>query len=162
VIVKEKLLDEVLGNLPKYKAWHLIEKRMYSGEELENANFTIKPNGKGFTEDTKVSSNSLVVNKTRNMIPLQYIGRLDPERVELYHGDIVEAYIPNYRVKGSPYQVLRGWISKGPGGFRLDGPIFDMGGIDNAYYGPLRKVGTIFENSDLLEEKCLRQTVEPL
>lgn len=138
--------DQTANRVLKFNAWHKEQKKMYLAEELGQDQMTIMPDGRGFAnisgEDFKLSE----IDNGRKMTPLQYIGRTDSEEKELYHGDIVETYCD------SQGRMLRGWIEEFCGGFRLEGPIFDLGGIDNAWYGPLKKVGTIFENPELLEE----------
>jgi len=123
----------------KFNAWHKEQKKMYLAEDLSRISLTLMPDGSGFANILSGIDND------KRMIPLQYIGRTDCKGVELYHGDIVECYCQ------SRGRILRGWIESSFGGFRLEGPIFDLGGIDNAFFGPLKKVGTIFESPELLE-----------
>ena len=129
----------------KFNAWHKEQKKMYLAEDLGQDQLTIMPDGRGFANIHSGSLKLSRIDNGRKMIPLQYIGRADCKGVELYHGDIVECYCQSHN------KVLRGWIESSFGGFRLEGPIFDLGGIDNAFFGPLKKVGTIFENPELLE-----------
>lgn len=142
----EEVQNKVARVEVKFNAWHKEQKKMYLASELGEDQMTIMPDGKGFANISGDSTKLSHIDNGRRMIPLQYIGRTDCIGKELYHGDIVEAYIDFRGI------VLRGWIESYAGGFRLEGPLFALGNIDNAYYGPLRKVGTIFENPGLLKE----------
>ena len=130
----------------KFNAWHKSQKKMYLAEELGQDQETLMPDGRGFVNVSGDSTKLSWIDNGKTMIPLQYIGRSDCAGVELYHGDIIECYCQSHG------KILRGWIEASFAGFRLEGPIFDLGGIDNAYFGPLEKIGNIFENPELLEE----------
>lgn len=141
----DEIQNQISSKVVKFNAWHKEQKKMYSAEELGRDQMTLMPDGRGFANISSLSTRLSRIDSNRKMVPLQYIGRTDPDGKELYHGDIVECYVD------SCGKVLRGWIGEFCGGFRLEGPIFDLGGIDNAWFGPLKKVGTIFENLELLE-----------
>ncbi len=141
----EEIQDKVASTTIKFNAWHKEQKRMYSAEELGQDQMTLMPDGRGFANISGTHPKLSKIDNGRKMIPLQYIGRTDLNGIELYHGDIIEAYCD---LQG----ILRGWIEAHSGGFRLEGPVFDIGGIDNAYYAGLKRIGTIFENPELLEE----------
>jgi len=144
-----EIQNQIASVVVKFNAWHKEQKRMYLAEELGQDQMTLMPDGRGFVNISGDSTRLSQIDNNKQMVPLQYIGRTDSEGKELYHGDIVEAYcdLPLHN------EILRGWIDRFCGGFRLEGPIFTQGGIDNAYYGPLKKIGTIFENPELLKEK---------
>ena len=147
----EKIQNKIAEVPIKFNAWHKGQKKMYPAEDLGLDQMTLMPDGRGFANISGTSFKLSQIDNGKTMIPLQYIGRTDCVGVELYHGDIVEAYCSfTGRLSRG---LLRGWIESSFGGFRLEGPIFDLGGIDNAWYGPLKKVGNIFENPELLKEE---------
>lgn len=145
----EEIQNKIDQVTVKFNAWHKEQKKMYLAEELGQDQMTLMPDGRGFANISGDSTKLSQIDDGKTMIPLQYIGRTDCEGVELYHGDIVEAWTDGLSHRG---KLLRGWIDSVSGGFRLEGPISTKGGLDNAYYGPLKKVGTIFENPELLKE----------
>ncbi len=146
VVKIEEVQNQIASRVVKFNAWHKEQKKMYPAEELGQDQVTLMSDGRGFADISSASTKLSHIDNGRKMIPLQYIGRTDKEGVELYHGDIVECYCQ------SRNKILRGWIESYFGGFRLEGPIFDLGGIDNAWFGPLKKIGNIFENPELLKE----------
>jgi len=76
----------------KVRAWHKIQQKMYSAEELGEDQMTIMPDGRGMANisgrDTRLSQ----VDNGRIMIPLLYINHKDKDNKEIYEGDIVNLW----------------------------------------------------------------------
>ena len=71
----------------KFKAWHENLNKMFSAIELGQDQLTISPDGKGFINVS--GDNTKLSQYYPFMIPLQFIGIIDVNDVEIYKSDIV-------------------------------------------------------------------------
>ncbi len=72
----------------KYGAWDTVKKVMYSAEELGADQETLSVDGRGFVN---VSGDSTRLSQFHtHLLPLQYIGLHDKNRVEIYESDYVK------------------------------------------------------------------------
>jgi len=76
-----------LNTLPKrFRAWHTIQEKMYSPEQLAEDQLTLLATGK-FINVSSVSTQMSVI--LESMIPLQTIGTTDKNGSEIFEGDII-------------------------------------------------------------------------
>ena len=72
----------------KYRAWDTKRKKMWSPEEMGKDELTINPDGRGFVNVHGISIK--LSGYLPHLVPLQFIGRLDENKKEIYEKDIVE------------------------------------------------------------------------
>lgn len=125
----------------KYRAWHPVEKKMYSPEALEepdtdeNAPKTIF----GQLIDGVLKIIDIKTNPPTELVPMQCTNWFDKEQFEVFEGDILE-------IGDVVYQVI--WDEESAGYLFLaleDGSISPGG----AYLGDFTTIlGNVFENGD--------------
>lgn len=123
----------------KYKAWDTKREKMWSAEEMGKDQLTIMPDGRGFIN---VDGTSTAFSQfCPNLIPLQYTGRKDKNKTELYQDDIVRKHHKNYRII---------WNDKGFWELQRAGDYWlALHKIDSE---TLERVGNIHESPKLLEQ----------
>ena len=132
----------------KYRAWHPVEKKMYSPEDLEEPDTEEDAPKTIFGQliDGKLRINDIKTNPATELVPMQSTNWFDNEQYEVYEGDILE-------IDQSIYQVI--W-DEDTAGYLLLGENDDVfpGG---AYLGDAMKiVGNVFENGDAVPDERRR------
>jgi len=134
-------------NFPfKVRAWHAVQKRFYSAEQMSTDQLTLMPDGSGF-----INVHSGDMKKStfiRAMIPELFVGRTDKNSKEIYEGDIVRA-----------------WVDLGPAGERQQNCAVTFSILHGSnleewtFHEHLGEgwfpevIGNIHENPELLEKK---------
>lgn len=124
----------------KFRAWHSVQKEMFSPYEMAKDQLTLLPTGKFINVSGKSTSLSEIIE---TMIPLQYTGLSDKNGVEIYVGDIVlnngsKWVISHY---GGCYRMTLNGIEK------PNDHLF----IDEAQHSEV--IGNVYENPELIEKK---------
>ena len=128
----------------KFRAWHLIQKRMYSPEEMGQDQLTLMPDGRGFVNVHSVSTSK--IDNYEKMIPLQFTGILDKNGKEIYEGDIIAWTSGRY--DNDPVLAPVGFED---GSFwMLDAINQSFGSVCNDWLrGEYEVLGNVYENPDL-------------
>ena len=135
----------------KYRAWHPVEKKMYSPEDLEEPDTEEDAPKTIFGQliDGKLHIVDVKTDPMTELVPMQSTNWFDQEQYEVYEGDILE-------IDGMIYQVI--WDERIAGYLLLgeDGNVSPGGD----YLGDAMKiVGNVFENGDADPEERRRDLV---
>ncbi len=141
----------------KFRAWHAMQKKMYSAEEMGADQLTLSVDGRGFVNvggiDTRLS-----IFAGEKMVPLQYTGLHDKNGKEIYEGDVCKA--DNKAVGTIVWHNDRFTWTDGACHWNLifdkdDGPLDE----DISVASDLKVIGNIYETPELLAETNLAKTV---
>lgn len=72
----------------KFRAWNKDISRMFSADEMGEDELTINPNGSGFVNVNGTSTK--LSQYYPHMVPLQCIGYVDINKMDIYEGDILK------------------------------------------------------------------------
>ena len=146
----------------KFRAWHTIQKKMYSAEEMSADQLTLMPDGRGFVnvsgKDTKLSTFA-----GNRMIPLQFTSLHDKHGKEIWEGDVVQyCYRPGAGMWNMNDRAVISWKSTG----------FHIEAIGGGFFGWLTSIpgasasdqpnklfeilGNRYEHPDLLKQEVSR------
>lgn len=150
--------------IPKYKAWDKIGKRMFDVRSIDFFGKVAQLDGNGqYVMDCLQCPNMKCFSPFYNLDRLDllhYIGRNDKDGTEIYEGFIVEAGTINGTkidkdggAEDFDYPVETRFAIKDIRHLPFEGNRHDGGWFE---YGELKVIGTIYENPELLENnpKC--------
>lgn len=94
---------------------------------------------------TTYDTSNKEIEKADNLTVMQYTGRKDINKVEIYEGDIIEAT----PFRPSDFDPWKGFVEFDPDRLRYIAGGDDVGAYES---GELEVIGNIYENPELLEE----------